>query len=292
MDSLGGPVATSSAIAGACDALNMAMASSLVQRQTTLVRTVKVSMPAPAEFYDNVFDFAASKYVDSLRHHYRADLSILVVNDARMCGLPLILNHVAEVNTAYCAVDWRCMLYAYGLSHMVGHLFGAGHLASDDYDTEDDATFSYGHGYSWSFLDTDCGFTTIMGYYDDQNCCWSSIGIGNVIPYFSNPNVQYSGVPTGIDSIADNARVIRTHADSVAFFNLNSSAITSDTVKNADLAYLLGIDRVQNGSHYWIRDSATVCFRAATKITLQPGFRAEEGTYFETVIDSAMLYLR
>jgi hypothetical protein len=291
-DSLGGPVNCTAALFDAAQEFRTVLQNSQVHRDVQLVRTVKLPMVESSDFYDDVFRFAGNATVQSLRIRYQADLAVIVMNNNSWCGTPLFQDQVAELNTAYCGVDWRCMVEAYGLAHQVAHLFGAGHNPTNDMDIPDDAYTTYGHAYDWAYLDTGIGFKTVMGYGDLVGCCWEFEGSGPFIPHFSNPDVWYSGVPTGIDSLCDNARLIRTFADSVAFYALPSTNSSNDTVAFADMALLQGIDHVHPQWPYMVKDSASVWFRAATRVVMEPGFRVEEGAYFETVLDSAMLNMR
>ena len=291
LDGLGGQTNAVNALLDAAESLNYSLAFSETDHQYDLVRTALIDFDESADFYDNVWRFHIDPYSILLRDRYKADVMVLVVDNASLCSLPLVLDELAESNTAYGAVNWRCMLNSFGLSHVVGHFYGAGHEPARDHIYPDDSAYPNGHGYSWNFMDSDCGFATIMAYDDDAGCEEEGADC-KIIPYFSNPMVTYSGVPTGIVGESDNASIIRQNAVSLQFMDLSSQWNTSDTVANADLALLQGKSQVSSSGKYWVKDSAMVWFRAATKISLEPGFKVEEGAYFETILDSAMLDMR
>jgi hypothetical protein len=293
---LGAQVA-SSKMFQAIDDLNLALLNSNVQRYVQLVRLVEIDFVESADFYDNVHRFSLLPQIDSLRKHYRASIAALVLDNPSKCGLPLVLDEPAESNTAFCGVHWECMVESYGLAHMIGHLYGAGHLSNDPYIPKEDSVppvqSDYAHGYNWSFLDTDAGFKTIMAQEDDTWCKSVSMPDCYVAPYFSSPDALYSGVPTGIPGVCDNARVISENTGALAaLYPLKSSGNASDTIRGQEMALLQSHGNVSNLGSFWIQDQSRARFRAATKITLQPGFKADEGAYFETILDSAMLNMR
>ena len=93
--------------------------------------------------------------------------------------------------------------------HEIGHMFGCAHhrdmVIEDDYFWDPD-------DYNYGYANCDPGrcWQTIMTY---DNFCWTGNGRTcsyrdlEWIPYFSNPNVNYNGDPTGAAD-SDNARLI------------------------------------------------------------------------------------
>lgn len=92
----------------------------------------------------------------------------------------------------------------YALVHEIGHNLGAGHDRTTD---PSGGAFSYSYGYR--FQVGSITYRTIMAYAP-----------GVQIPYFSNPNITYEGVPIGVPEgspdAADNARTLNEVAPLVA----------------------------------------------------------------------------
>ena len=76
--------------------------------------------------------------------------------------------------------------YKYVIIHEIGHIMGCNHGVTNN-GVDDDGLHNYSIGYHFTGLDSN-GYRTVMAY--------SRTGETRV-PYFSNPNVNYQGVPTG-----------------------------------------------------------------------------------------------
>jgi hypothetical protein len=288
MDSLGGEAAITNAIMGAVDEMNLAYFNSEVEHWVQLVRTCAVGAQESDCFVQDVVAFSRMQEVDSLRTKYRADVAVLILDNPEFCGLPLIMDAVATASTAYCAVHWKCLMRNLSLPHQIAHLYGCSHSTQKVAAAGDGAPYAYGHGYEWSYLDTDIGFATILGIDDQTNCAEEASDYQcYLIPYFSNPSVQYSGVPTGIAGLADNVRVLNMNGPLLAnFYPLQPIQAVSDTVVAHDFAYLQALDTVRNEGNYYVGDTAMVWFQASDRVILDTGFTVMEGAYFETLLDS------
>jgi hypothetical protein len=288
MDSLGGEAAITNAIMAAVDEMNLAYFNSGVNHWVQLVRTCEVRAQESDCFVQDVVAFSQMQEVDSLRTRYRADVAVLILDNPEFCGLPLEMDAVAGTSTAYCAVHWKCLMRNLSLPHQIAHLYGCTHATNNVAAEDDGAPYAYGHGYEWSYLDTDIGFATILGIDDQTNCAEEeSDEQCYLIPYFSNPLVQYSGVPTGVPGLADNVRVLNLNGPILAnFYPLQPVQAISDTVAAHDFAFLQATDTVRNAGLYYVGDTAMVWFQAGSRVVLDTGFTVMEGAYFETLLDS------
>lgn len=269
--------------------LNEAYTNSGVTHQVLLVRTVRLNDPETDCFVEDLDAFQVSTYINALRDQYHADIAALVLANKEFCGLPYEDNAVATTATAYCVVNYRCMFSNFALSHQVAHLYGCSHYI-EQADPTDDAVYTYGHGFQWDANADDEGsrfFSTIMGVDDADFCGGSSEGSCTIIPYFSNPAVQYQGVALGEPGVHNNAKVLNENAATIAALKPLPDVQNnlSDIVDLHNIAIATARDTLRTGEQgYRIIDSATVRFQAGEKIILDPGFRIEEGARFETVI--------
>ena len=138
--------------------------------------------------------------VQALRDEKRADVVVLIVDDASGCGLSTRVAAGAE--EAFAVVHHTCAAVTYSIAHEIGHIIGTRHDKALDPNT---TPFPYGHGYV-----NGTKWRDIMSYRQSCNGCPR-------IPYWSNPAIKIRGEAGGtID--ADNARVILEQAERVSKF--------------------------------------------------------------------------
>ena len=138
--------------------------------------------------------------VHGLRDKHRADVVVLVVDDAQGCGLSTRVH--ADADEAFAVVHHECAATTHSLAHEIGHIIGARHdLSMDKMMTP----FPYGHGYV-----NGTKWRDIMSYRESCGGCPR-------VPVWSSPTVQVRGEPAG-SADQDNARVIAEQASRVASF--------------------------------------------------------------------------
>ncbi|MCW6028874.1 zinc-dependent metalloprotease [Stenotrophomonas sp. SRS1] len=142
--------------------------------------------------------------IHTSRNSTRADVAVLVINNASSCGLASGIGSTAA--TAFAAVHWDCATGYYSFAHEIGHLQSARHDIATDSST---SPYAYGHGYRYEPA-SGTGWRTIMAYNCTRSC--------PRLNYWSNPNISYNGIPTGIASSADNQRVLVNTKAAVAAF--------------------------------------------------------------------------
>jgi hypothetical protein len=125
--------------------------------------------------------------IHALREAYRADIAILIVDDAKGCGLATRIG--ADADEAFAVVHHACAVSNYTLAHEVGHIIGARH------------ELAYVSGNTWR---------DIMSYKDACNGCPR-------LPVWSNPLIRIGGEPAGTIEL-NNARIIAENASRVAAF--------------------------------------------------------------------------
>ncbi len=276
-------------ITAAVQGLHTAFTNSSVQHKVVLVRTVLLSSFETQCFVDDLNNFQASTYINSLRDKYHADVAVLVIANQQFCGLPYIDDALANSTTAYAAVNYSCMVSNFALSHQIAHLYGCSHYI-EEASRLDDAPYTFGHGFKWDKAedyDVNTSYSTIMAQ-EDADFGGPATDNGIIIPYFSNPAIIYDGVALGLPGVHNNAQVLNNNAAMVAAFMplpLIQHTLT-DTVDLHNIAIATARDTLATGQHYRITDNASVQFKAGSRIVLQPGFTAMEGTRFETFIES------
>lgn len=164
--------------------------------------------------------------VHALRDTYAADEVVLIINTASACGLAYLMNTVSSTfaTSAFAVVHYDCATGYYSFAHELGHNMGSEHDRANAFSPEGAYTYSYGYQSPTNL------FRTVMAY----NCAASDCPR---VQYFSNPEVTYSGQPTGIISTAGNAADNR--------LSLNNTAYTVANFRVADRPYKMYVALVQ-----------------------------------------------
>jgi hypothetical protein len=188
-------------IQAAVDLANVAMTNSLTDVRFRLVHAEKV---ADAELTD-LETLTASAAVAQLRDRWGADLVAgwAVYND--YCGVGWLNMGRSRPEYGYTAVDLSCVS-ALTPAHEWGHNLGAHH----DRANGGPAAFPYSYG----LVSVAGDWRTVMAY-NSASCPGGSC---QQVPYFSNPDVAYRGLATGVPASEDNARTIRAIAPIVAAY--------------------------------------------------------------------------
>ena len=166
--------------------------SNLGHIRLRLVHAYRTDYVEEGTHFDHVWRFADKgdgymEEIHGLRDEHRADVAVLIVDDAKGCGLATRVD--ADADEAFAVVHHECAAANYTLAHEVGHLIGARH------------ELSYVSGTDWR---------DIMG--DKASC-----GGCARVPVWSSPTVLIRGEPAGTAAL-DNARVIAEQAARIAAF--------------------------------------------------------------------------
>ena len=178
--------------------------SGLEHLKLRLVYAYQTNYVESGTHFDHVWRFHDKDgYMDEihgLRDKYRADVAVLIVDDANGCGLSTRVY--AGEDEAFSVVHHACAAATYSLAHEIGHLIGARHdLNMDDSKTP----FPYGHGYV-----NGTKWRDIMSYKESCGGCTR-------LPVWSGPKVMVNGEPAGSADL-DNSRVLMEQAGRVAGF--------------------------------------------------------------------------
>jgi peptidyl-Asp metalloendopeptidase len=179
--------------------------SNLAHVKLKLVHAYQTDYVEDGEHFNHLWRFADKgdgymEEIHGLRDKYDADVAVLIVNDAKGCGLATRV--FADANDAFAVVHHECAVATYSVAHEIGHLIGARHeLAMDRTMTP----FPYGHGYV-----NGTKWRDIMSYKASCRGCPR-------LPVWSSPKLFVRGEPAGTP-LQDNARVIAEQAARVANF--------------------------------------------------------------------------
>lgn len=168
----------------------------------------------PGETLNDVLLWLADKkQVRESRNNVGADIVGLLVEDGRgMCGgaQPMTNPDEGFASHAFQATARSCAVGNMTYAHEHGHNMGFEHNPENSARSPSRASFP------WSFGHFDDGsFRTIMSLSSEcQNGC-------SRVMHFSNPNVNYDQIPTGITDERDNAMTGDSVAELVAGFRLD-----------------------------------------------------------------------
>ncbi|MGE0361078.1 MAG: reprolysin-like metallopeptidase [Vicinamibacterales bacterium] len=178
------------------------------------------------------FRTASDGYMDEVharRDALGADLMVLIVGDVAggACGVGYVMTSASSsfAPWAFSVTAYPCISPNYTFGHELGHNMGSAHAPEDG--SGQASLYSYSFGYK----NPSNLFRTVMAY----NC---TAGCPRVL-HFSNPNVSYSGAPTGTVAQHNNALSINNAASALANFRQavgSGTAPTISAIGNATIA--------------------------------------------------------
>lgn len=210
----GGTNAILAQVQMAVDVANQAYANSGISIRVRLVYTAEVSYNESGTFDDHLdrLTDAGDGILDALhstRNSFGADTVTLLVNDsdpqsdgtgtAGLAWCSLGSSH------AFSIVNWSAAAGNFSYPHEIGHNQGCDHDRNNDTSGCGEYSYAYGHRF---FGTSGQQWRTVMAYAP-----------GTRIPYFSNPNVAFDGVATGVAA------------------NQSNSAYNAATINNTDLTF-------------------------------------------------------
>ena len=195
-----------SLINGAIDATNQTLSNSFVPARVVLAHMVQVTYTETGSHSTALarLQNPSDGYMDNvhaLRDQYYADVVILLndEDDPSSGGQAAGIEVIAA--QAFAVVQWDLAIGNYTFAHEIGHLVGGRHHN----DTNEDPR-RYAHGY----VHAPGAWRTVMATVVGNNAIR--------IPYWSNPDKTFGGVPMGTASYNDNTRVWEERAGTVSDF--------------------------------------------------------------------------
>ena len=209
----GGTAAIEALIDEGLDELNLAMTNSLVATQFRLVGAQEVAYTAPTSLgtvidHLRIPDDGVLDEVHDLRDETMADLVMLLVPTGDVCGIANIgvgPGNTPTPENAFSVVQVGCATGGvHAFAHEIGHNMGLLHDRIASPCTNGSERFAKG------YVAPGDAFETVMG----------TLSPAPRILHFSNPAVEYGGVPTGVAigdaEQADNATALMLSAPVVA----------------------------------------------------------------------------
>ncbi len=193
---------------------NTAYNNSLIDTQLNRIHVVEIDYDEVGGYVDHLQRLTnpADGYMDevhAIRDQFGADMVALIVADNEYCGVAWLMQDLSPAfeEFAFSVTTWFCAAGNLTFAHELGHNMGCQH---DRANAGSDPVFDYSYGYQ----DPGELFRTVMAY----NCPGGCLRID----HFSNPDVLYQELPTGVpidqpDS-AHNALTINQTALTVANF--------------------------------------------------------------------------
>jgi hypothetical protein len=220
----GGTAQIEARVQAAVDQANTAFINSNMIARYFLAHTAEVPRNDSGDLVTDLNWVTSDAAVASLRNTYGADMvSLIVASGGPYCGVGWVQRNPGAgfANYAFQATDIDC-LSNQTLAHEHGHNLGFEH------DPANAGIGPSGASYPWSFGHYVNGaFRTIMSYNPCTESCPRVL-------HFSNPDVLYNGVPTGILDQRDNAQTGDLTASIVANFRAGGPVSNNPPVFASD----------------------------------------------------------
>ena len=240
----GGTAAMEALIDLAIAESNTAYANSLIYTQLRLVYQGEIDYYEGGEYSDHLYRLRnpADGYMDEvheLRDLYRADMVTLLVQDRQYCGIAYLMTVLSPAfeDHPFNVVTQSCATGDYSFSHELGHNQGCHH-------DRDNASGPGLYDFSYGYQDPGEVFRTVMAYNCPNGC--------PRVDHFSNPDVTYSGLTTGVPvgdpASAHNALTINSSALTVANFRREFDCNDNGICDNEDVAAGTSEDCNANGT--------------------------------------------
>ncbi|MBX7220315.1 MAG: hypothetical protein K1Y36_10255 [Blastocatellia bacterium] len=213
----GGTTQIQATAQSAVDITNTAYANSNITTRLQMVYTGELDFSETGTASQMLSNFRANTTAQALRDQYRADLMSLIVEVLpSACGIGYVMTNVNTTfaSSAYSITDRGCAVGNLSFAHELGHTQGSQH------DPANGGTAAYAYSYG-HFVDGQ--FRTVMSYSSEctQGC--------TRVAHFSNPNVNYTGLPTGLAGTRDNAQSLNNTAVTVSNFRESVTPVPTIT---------------------------------------------------------------
>ncbi len=193
LTTLGSLSAVQSEIALAESETNQGYANSGVEQRIRVVHTSQIAYDERVGFEDALYDLTNNDdgqmdAVHEWRETHGADMVSLWIDNMTYCGIAWLMTSTTQdfASRAFSVVSIDCATGYFTFAHEMGHNQGCHH---DRANASGAGVFPYSYGYQHRDAPS---FRTIMSYDCPGGC--------TRINHWSNPDVSYQGLPTGVDA--------------------------------------------------------------------------------------------
>ncbi|WP_395376686.1 M12 family metallo-peptidase [Marinicella sp. W31] len=208
-DGAGGVAQIEATALAAVDAMNLSMSNSLVDAEANLSYTGLVGYNDSGDSSTDLNWVRTSSQVGTIRTAFGGDMVSLLVQTMGGCGRGYVMRNPGPgfASSAVQVTRRSCAVGNLSFAHEFGHNLGLEH------NPEDSSATSATASNPWSFGQYHSGaYRTVMSY---SNPC---TGGCTRRQYFSNPDVQFMSLDTGVANTKDNARTLRQTTPIAAAF--------------------------------------------------------------------------
>ncbi len=216
--SLGGEAQAQTFAQQAIDSTNTTYINSKIRQRVRLAGAVETTLAESGTLSGELSTVRADPAVAALREQYKADLVAMISNSTDNCGIGYLLGSGNSLN-GFTVNSRTCAVGNLSFAHELGHNMGSTHNPENG----SAPSYSYGYGHYVNGV-----FRTVMSYTDP-----CTMGCARR-PYFSNPEVLFGGLPTGIENARDNARSINNTADRIANYRYSGANLALENFNGGD----------------------------------------------------------
>ncbi len=220
---LGGDAQAQTLAQQAIDSTNAAYLNSKIRQRVRMVHAQEHLYTESGNSSTDLSNLRNNATIQGLRDTHKADLVAMIGEVSGVCGIGYLMGSnqtSGNPNNGFTVTTRSCAVGNLSFAHELGHNMGSQHNPENG--SNPTYPFGFGHYVNGSYR-------TVMSYVDPcPNGCTRR-------PYFSNPEVIFSGSPTGIDNARDNARSINLTADAIANYRYSGANLMLTNFNGGDV---------------------------------------------------------
>lgn len=220
---LGGDAQAQTLAQQAIDSSNTAYLNSKIRQRLRMVNSQEYVYTESGNASTDLSNLRGNTTIQALRDQYKADLVAMIGEVSGVCGIGYLMGSnttSGNPNNGFTVTTRSCAVGNLSFAHELGHNMGSQHNPENG----SGPTYPFGFGHYVNGV-----YRTVMSYVDPcPNGCTRR-------PYFSNPEVLFSGFPTGIDNARDNARSINNTADIIANYRYSGANLLMTNFNGGDV---------------------------------------------------------
>lgn len=235
-NAVGGDAQAQALAQSAIDVSNTAYRNSKIRQRVRLVNAQETTIAETGSLSSELTALRANAGVATLRETFKADLVAMLSTSNDACGIGFLMGSVTgNSNNGFTVTSQTCAVGNLSFPHELGHNMGDAHNPENG----SGGTYSYSFGH-W----VNGSYRTVMSYV---NPCTAGCVRQ---PYFSNPEVSFNGVPTGVVNARDNARSMNNTADAISNYRYSGSSVQLTNFNGGDW-----LPRAANRTLTWTSDN-------------------------------------